>query len=246
MFQNEAEWLKLLLSVLVKPSTIDMLIGLDGGSEDNSVAIFKAFGGMVYQHPFDTPGKQQNRMIEYAENLGYDVLLKVDPDELMFVEHINQIRQLFETTAVKAVAMPRYNFIGDRYHYAPCNPYYPDLQLRAYRLNKGAYYPKDYHSGLNLSELGWKWPNDCTTPLERRDVLTLSHMHIYHYGDTKPRAQRILQYMNYERKGQGLPPLDALPEGHVVSEPPFNVPFVGAQPIAPEIAEAALSERVYT
>lgn len=242
MCQNELPWLRLLIPLL-RETGID-IIAIDGGSTDGSIDyLCECVNVAITWHSFDTPGKQQNRLIKYAERLGYDALFKIDPDELMWPKHIASAFRLLETHShINALAFPRYNFIGDRYHYAPCQPYYPDAQLRCYRLNEGARYPQDYHSGLNLGELGWKWQNDCTTPLEARNVLTLQHMHIYHYGETKPRAERILQYMNYQRRTGGLEPLTVLPDDHPIGTPPFNIRFEGKQPIDPELAYEVLHE----
>lgn len=194
MFQNEAEWLRLHLSVITR-GAIDGLVGLDGGSTDDSAAVFKSFGGVVYTRPFDFDfGAQANALLDAAIDAGYDAILRLDPDELIFPEHIARVRGYLEHYPV--VSLPRFNFARTRVHYVP--EWYPDPQFRGMRLDKGIRYGGKVHEGV--------------TPLD--DARFIPGANLYHYsgvrGDMAGRKRAAL----YTALGKGekadwsIPPME--------------------------------------
>jgi len=234
MFQNEAEWLLLHLPVITR-ANIDGLVGLDGGSQDGSAEVFASFGGQVFYRPFSFPMcDHENHLIDTAERAGYDAVLKMDPDELFFPEHISQMPDLLGR--FKMLRFPTYNFVEDRKHYNPTG-WYPDWHGRAWRLNCGIHYIKPIHSVPNWDSLGWKHCEREMNPDAVCDVVDCGHIHLYHYGDIKDRAKRALHYANADRWIRGEPMIDALPEGTVL-RPPFCIPFTGPQPLDPDVIGA--------
>lgn len=232
-FQNEADWLRLHLTEMMKADGIDGLIAIDGGSQDGSADVIRNLGGLVYNFPFrhENNGIHQNEMLEKVEAVGYDAVLHIDPDECLFPAHITQIKCLLEK--YKALRMPTFNFVKDRFHYAPCQPYYPDWHVRAWRLNEGVRYPIHLHSQADVSQ--WDYRGDSVLTDEFREVIDAPHIHLFHYGDIKDRWRRDLLALNRQRAYQQLPLLDALPDGYVMSTYPFHIPFVGQQPLDPNV-----------
>lgn len=137
MFQNEAAWLKLHLPVMLP--AVDGLVALDGGSTDGSAEVIRALEGTVYERPFDWKfGEHAQALLDHVEAAGYDAILRLDPDELMFPEDIDGIRRELERGEFALLHLPRVNFVRDRLHYAPdLDPY---RQWRAWLLNKGISY----------------------------------------------------------------------------------------------------------
>jgi len=241
---NEAPWLALHLPVILRSTRIDGVVCIDGGSTDDSAAIVRSFGGTVATRAWDWDfAAQQNAVIQLAERLGYDALLKYDPDELLFPEHIDQCADLLATGQHKALVVSRYNFEGDRRHYSPY--LYPDKQLRWHVLNEGFYWYRRLHATTNAYTL-WNEPAG-TSPGVERPILWLPHVNIYHYEGIKPIKERALKWLNYDRVQAGDAPLTVLPDGYAVPSLPvrYSVAFRGAQPLEPdECGECALYERM--
>jgi hypothetical protein len=228
-FQNEAPWLRLHLPVLLQSKAIDGLLGVDALSHDYSAQIIEDLGGSLYSHPFvfGKNGEHQNFMINMVEAEGYDAILHVDPDELLFPGDIDHIKEIL--AVYKAVKFPTYNFVGDRDHYCPFTPYYPDPHLRAWRLGCGVHYDLYEHSQADVSLTGWE---------AGQDICYVSSIHLYHYGDIKPWEARNLLALNRLRGAEGLPPLEALPPDYVIGQPPPCVRFAGQQPLDPRLIGA--------
>lgn len=229
---NEAPWLRLHLPVMLATSGIDGLVAVDGGSQDDSIAVLESFGAAVESRPWDWHfGKQQNAVIGLAERCGYDAMLKYDPDELWFPAHLDQAIRLLADSA-KAVVFPRINFEFDRWHYAPhANPRdFADWQLRAFRLGEGCHWRGDLHATTNAYDL---WSHN-------GQIMRLIGAPIYHYEGIKPPAARALKWLNYERVRDGQPALDTLPAEYAVPTPPLRqyVPYFGAQPLDPAMCGA--------
>jgi len=228
-FQDESRWLRLHLPVLMKAVGIDGLIALDGGSDDDSAEIVRSYGGVVFYRPFDWNfGAHMNELVRYCEDAQFDVVLRLDPDELMYSADITRTRAMFYTPEVKAVMLPRYNFEEDRTRVweAP----YPDWQIRAWRLNEGVRYTQSVHESLSASihALGWGEPQ-------------LADWHIYHYSGLRrdnPREVDALRlkHINYHRLANNETPLNALPDELRWSQGfKDRVPFIGKQPLDPAI-----------
>jgi len=228
-FQNEANWLRLHLPVLVH-ADVDGLVGLDGGSHDDSAAVVHSHVGSVHKHHFNYHwGDHMNALIEAARSEGFDAVLRLDPDELMFPGHINQVRSYLKKFSV--LRFPRINFEVDRCHW--CKQLWPDYQARAFCLDKDIYYVNRVHELLSL-------PANTT-------VKDVKEWPIFHYEGIKPGPERQLKGINYWRLEHGLEPLKQLLPNTPPFEPRPHEPFLQPQPIHPLRcgAHAPLEELVY-
>lgn len=212
-FQNEESWLRQHLLKIPHPHGWG-LVGLDGGSTDQSAALFEAEGGVVYHRPFDWHfGNHMNALIEACTASGYDAMLRLDPDETVFPYLFSVLEETLES--VEIVGLPRYAFVEDREHWNP--RWHPDYQLRAFRLNRGLRYQGTVHEMLNFTEGRYG-----LVYLDR----ARPHTHIYHYGWTLPLEQRRIREAHYaELRGGNFEPSEHLQDGY-----PYHEPFAGEQP----------------
>jgi len=214
-FQNEAQWLRLHLPALALPADWG-LVGLDGGSEDDSRLVFEMHGGVVHERPFDWHfARHMNALIMACEAEGYDALLRLDPDELVYPDVFTAVAQMLATR--ECVALPRYGFVRDRRHYNP--RWHPDWQVRAFRLGVGLRYDGAVHEQLNYADgfrMGYL-PDD-------------PRLHIYHYGWILPLQARREREARYAALVGG----NADPAAHLADGYPHYVPFMGGQPLDPE------------
>lgn len=211
LFQNEADWLRLHLPLWTH-GNIDGLIGLDGGSTDESVEIVRSFGGQVFQRRFEWDfAAQCNYLIQCAERAGFDALLRLDPDEAMFRSDINTVRLYLHQHRRKPCVwgLRRYNFSKDRYHYAP--HWYPDVQQRAFPLRQNIFYQGRVHE----TPISLQWD-------------AIPDVHLYHYGwigDVEALARKSVKYaqiagQDIEYAGGGeYPPYVPFPHGRQPQDP---------------------------
>lgn len=184
MFQNEAEWLRLHLPVILKDAPIDGLVGVDGGSTDGSADVFRSFGGAVYHRPFDMNfGAQGNALIDAAIHEGYDALIRLDPDELIFPSSFARIRGYLEQYPI--VSLPRYNFARTRVHWV--SEWYPDPQYRGFRLDKGLRYQGVVH--------------ESPQPLEGAKFIPGANL--YHYSGVRGDSAGMKRSAVYGALGRG-------------------------------------------
>lgn len=230
-FQNDAHWLRLHLPVWVSAGVVDGIVALDGGSIDGGADVVREYGVTVYERPFDWNfGAHMNALIEACEAAGFDAVLRLDPDELMWPHDINLLSSLLGE--YHALRLARYNFEGDRLHVFPYM--YPDYQTRAWRLNQGVRYEGRVHETLEASMKRLGWREDGGAGIGPREIVSLPHVHLYHYEGLRQDAHRALKHVNYHRLMNGQPPVDALPEGYNTNGAPrFAVAFVGPQPLDP-------------
>lgn len=218
MAQNEAAWISLHLPVLLN-AKIDGVVVVDGGSQDGTTEVAESLGATVLHRAWDwRPLDQENYVIEMMESLGYDVILLTAPDEVWFAEDVQAMRTLMESNQHFALAFPTYNFVKDRLHYAPQHPFYPDVHTRVWRLGQGVRHVKALDSVPNI-------PTGVVT--------YCGFAHMYHFSHIKPRPYYELKGLNFHRVKDGLPPLNRLPDEHIVSDYPYHIPFVGKQPLDP-------------
>lgn len=218
---GEAPYLRLHLPVFAKCFDGIMIIFERGQDIETEVEAVRDARSDVEWIVRDFDGdwaKMLNQGIEAVELSGirYDAVLRLDPDEAMFPEDIIDIRMSLEHDPV--LALPRYNFWGDRLHYIDKHPWWPDHQTRAFRLNCGYHYEGQHHEHLVA------------------DRVMVDPAPIYHYGWVG--KQRILErdfhYLQVAREKEGLPPLAERPADrefpqHEVAE------FKGVQPIDPNV-----------
>lgn len=212
MFQNEAEWLSLHLPFLVSDD-YDLLL-IDGGSVDNSHYIAEKYSSHVKTIEFKYDWAEgNNNLFQFGRSLGYDFMIHLDPDELMFQADMIKLFDQLESGVASAFILPRYNFETDREHWCP--HLYPDGQIRAVNTNRvrveGAVHPHVSVGGV---------------------VGSSPDTHIYHYEGLRDNKLRAFKGLNYRRVAQGLPWLKEMPAemNDVEYFPRPNVLFSKPQP----------------
>lgn len=233
MFTNEIDFLK--LHVPVTASTFDGIVAYtDPLTTDGSLACMNSIGADVITAPWQNDwGWAATLLANYAKELGYDGLCRIDPDEMLERSAGNQIRHLLDKEAALLV-LPRYEFYGDRLHYR--KDIYPDWQARAFRLDKGIVVGGKRHEGINFVQ--HRLSENPDTPPDRRVIRTGTNgfepIHIYHYGWSSPRAIRDSQikYQSHAQVLAGGPP-EVAPTYD--PQPPDwpTVEFEGPQPLDP-------------
>lgn len=229
MIHHEEAWLKLHLPVIADCFDFIVVVCEPG---DEGIPFFsnQNVPTHIYEHPFNNNWSEMyNRVIQHAEDLGCDAIVRLDPDELLFPEDISAIRQLL--TEYKILCFARYNFWADRLHYTP--GIYPDWQARAWVLNQGIHLGGQHHEGINWLELKmYEGDAFADTP---RQVLRVPTINIYHYGNVgrERMLERDLHYVNVDREKAGHPPLTELPKGREFPTR-HSIIFHGRQPIDPE------------
>lgn len=224
-FQNEAHWLGLHLPKLLEANSIDGVVTLDGGSDDDGPQIVRSVGASVYERPFDWQfGKHKNALIEHCEDEGYETMLLLDPDELMFPTDIDLIASTLAEGEI-GIRFPTYHFEKDRYHWRA--NIYPDPHIRAWRLDKN---PVRYEGTIH------EWPHREGELVQAKPL----PIHLFHYGGIHPHNERYyLKQINYRRLQNGKPPLSALPQNaEMGSEYQPREPFEKEQPLDPDIIGA--------
>jgi hypothetical protein len=219
-FQNEAPWLRLHLPVFA--GAADGLVGLDGGSVDDSADVFRSFGGVVHQRAFDWNfGAHMTALVAACQAEGYDALLRLDPDEAVYPEAVTWIAKVLDE--YDCVAIPRYSFVGDRLHHGA--QWHPDYQVRGLRTGIGLGYfglvheQVNYAAGYRMAYLPSGEPQ----------------LHLYHYGWIRPLDERRVRMAKYaELMGQDC----TRPEDHLVDGYPPGEPFTGDQPLDPAVIGA--------
>ncbi len=217
MTKNCSGYLRLHLPKLLESAAIAGLITIDDDSIDDTVEVVESFGGKVYYHALEgNYSAQCNRLIAVCEALGFDALLRLDPDECMFPNDINSVLYLLQEWQV--VRLARYNFWKDRLHWTKES--YPDWQGRAFLLRRGVYWQGKVHEQLYIPP----YIKECR----------YGDAPIYHYGDIG--SIDGLKHYNYDRMLRGLEPVNALPDD---APDNFKNPcrpsdlFEGKQPIDP-------------
>ena len=186
---NEVDFLRRHLPILVP--CFDGVYVCDGGSNDGSKEYIESFGNNVYLLQGDfgkgldwKEANHKNSVVLEAEKSGYDWILSLDADEVMFPRDIEVLKK-YMTSENNFLRIPRIEFYGDVNHFKPA--LYPDFQGRAFRLNSGYHWRKDMHSivyqgenQLSCSEMG--------------DVTNVPTTPIYHYGWAIALDKRMTRY----------------------------------------------------
>lgn len=189
------------------------------GSDDTSseaAEFLRGCGAEVVPVPFnDHWSESLNALIDAATGR-YDKMIRLDPDELIFVEDIPRIEAGLDRARMLITA--RYNFWFSRE--TMDIGAFPDFQCRMWRLDGNVRYQGKRHEGL-VSGPG--------------DMVMLPGVYLYHYGDasTTGYMHKALKYFNYARRDTGQPLVDKLPDDVY---PGANVAiFAGAQPLDPAV-----------
>lgn len=228
MMHNEAHWLACHLPIWQESGL--PLVALDGGSTDGGTEIAMRYGATVHVHPFDTFGAQANRLLDAARLEGYDAMLRLDPDELMFPEVIREVVHLLDHYV--AVSFPRLNFEVDRRHYNPV--FYPDWQTRLFHLAPDIRYTGDVHESLDasLGALAFMAQHDTNADTKRFAIHAPGAV-IYHYEGLLSPRDKALKHLWYKAMYTHEPARTTL-EGLPDPKHRWHIPFHGPQPLDPD------------
>jgi hypothetical protein len=149
---------------------------------------------------------------------GVERMIRLDPDELMFPDHIAYVDILLNH--FELIGFPRWNFWYDRTQYN-INAY-PDSQWRAWRLEGHVSYFGTVHEGISFSG-------------QRDEIALPMNIPIFHYGDIgKANINvRALRYINYDLVNKGLPTVKEIPPGRQPGA--ATTPFTDPQPLDPVV-----------
>lgn len=230
---NDLPFLRLHLPVF-KDSFDGLVCIADPAEGCEHIEYVKSQGADVIYRTFDNNWSAQfNAVIDYVENLGYQALVRLDPDELIFPRDADAIRMLLERYTILCFA--RYNFWVDRLHYTP--GIYPDWQCRSWLLNQGIRLGGQHHEGVGWLQYDmFEGDPIADTP---RQVLRVPHINLYHYGNVGRERilERDLHYVNVDREKAGHPPLDERPAERAFPTR-HSIPFTGVQPLDPAVVGA--------
>lgn len=170
--------------------------------------IVKRFGHI------DDYGEARNEVIRKAENENYNWIVFLDVDEELQPEGAALIRKYIDAGITGCFALPRIEFVRDREHYD--DTYYPDWQLRIFKLGIGYHYEGNIHESLHKGT-------------EAVDPVHLLRCPIYHYGKCMPKEFLALKYMNYDKMKNGEELLKELPPNFNLDKSMFwrrEIPFI--------------------
>lgn len=193
--KNEVMFLKRHLPLLAPQ--FDGLIISDAASTDGSLEFLEEMHATVVQQDnpnIEAQGDHRNTAVKEAERQGFDWLMMLDADEMMFPEAIVDAKKFMEDPTVEFLSFPRIEFYGDVLHYRP--NMYPDFQGRAIRLHMGYEWRNPIH------ELVYK-DGDIASAFEMGRNTLVPSAQIYHYGWALARERRYLRYENRERQIRG-------------------------------------------
>ena len=120
----------------------DEIVIVDGGSNDNTVAIAKKFGAKV--HVTDNPPIFHINKQKAIDRATKDWVLQLDADERITPESADEIKKVIsEHNEINGYWIPRKNWYLGRFLMK--GGQYPDYTLRLYRNGKGKLPQKDVH-----------------------------------------------------------------------------------------------------
>jgi hypothetical protein len=229
MYTNELPWLKLHL-----PAYRDGFDGIvaitDPLTIDGSTHYLSKLGADTMTAGWNYNwGAFATKLVNFAEELGYDAVMRVDPDEMLMPGSADEIKRLL-TEEAALLCFPRHEFFGDREHVRA--DIYPDYQARAWRLNRGIVVGGQRHEGINFMQHGLAEHTD--DPANK--VLRLKDIHIFHYGWASKTGiwENMVKYQSHEQVMAGGPPEVNFPPDTPLVEFP-TMPFFDDQPIDPKV-----------
>jgi len=219
MYQYDDHWLKLHVPKLAKSHL--PFVFLNGNGVETEIDTWLQKYGAVFYRRFEWNfADQQNHLNACAEKAGYDAIIKLDPDELMFPGDLHSVGQEIGLR-YRAACLPRLNFVQDRNRVHKGDGWYPDWQTRVWELGHGVEWRGQHHASAaaSIRELQWRL-DQLRTP-------------IFHYKWIASRESCTLSRLNYTLTKDGLPPLENLPDGEPLCDIPAGEPFTGKQPLDP-------------
>jgi len=124
----------------------DELLVCDSFSTDRTLAIAAEYSARIIQHEYINSAHQKNWAIPQASG---EWILIVDSDERIPSELKNEILSQLEAPGDHVgFKIPRANYVfGRRMRHGI---YWPDYQLRLFKKDRGRYYPRHVHAGVEL------------------------------------------------------------------------------------------------
>lgn len=229
MFTNEKPWLTMHLPVYAHE--FDGIVTItDPKTTDGSIEYLQSIGARIAIQPWEYNwGNFATNLCDYAEELGYDAIMRVDPDECLMPGSAAEIKRLL-TDEAALLCFPRHEFFGDREHVRA--DLYPDHQARAWHLRRGIVVGGERHEGVNFFQHGLS--ESATDPAYR--VLRVRQPHIFHYGWASKTGiwDNQVKYQSHAQVEAGGPPEVNFPSDTQLVEFP-TIPFFDDQPIDPKV-----------
>jgi len=198
---------------------LNVIAASTDGNETDAYKFVQSLGIQTHTVDFNWDWSAAlNQLLDIARTAKVDRILRMDPDELIFLDDPKRIDAMLDAYSV--LAFPRFNFWYSRTQVNVNS--YPDLQFRAWRLDDRIRYQGKIHEGVVFTG----------PPTE---VAHMNNIHLYHFGDLgKENIQRrALMYINVKRREQGLPLLKKVPADQQPGA--TTQPFMGISPIDPNV-----------
>ena len=231
MFTNEIGFLKLHLPIY--KNSFDGIVALtDPRTTDGSTEfLWNEMGAAVMEKEWSYDwGDFATTLCRFAEEKGYDAIMRMDPDECLMPQAGSAIKLMLERTAA-LLCFPRHEFFGDRTRARA--DLYPDYQARAWHLNRGIRVQGKRHEGVGFAEHGLS--EHTTEPKNRVYRLKDPYLHIFHYGwiGREGIYRNQVKYQSHAQVEAGGPPEVNFGEDFQLVDLP-TIPFTEPQPIDPE------------
>lgn len=210
--------------MFLMPKVLELLAGqFDGvvaddyGSTDGTVELLRDRGVQYRELPWENYSTARKRLYDRASELGYDYVLQLDGDEVIWPFEVARLRKAEKPFG----ALRRINLLpGGNW----LNHSYPDWQTRFFQCG---------HSDLRWEKAVHEFPLVGSLPVFLGGQCDLLPVNIFHYGLLKPTSYIWLKNNNYNRIENGEQPDWTLtppshPDGLVL---PTGVPFLGKLPI---------------
>lgn len=156
---------------------LDEIVIIDDNSIDDTVAIAKKYGAIVYTHDFEDFSAQRNYGISKCTG---DWIFTMDADEVMG-ENIGQAFNYLKTNRYRAFLFPRYNLVNlDPLVIINSPSHYSEWQVRMFVNDGKCYYTGKVHHQLQECRPRLKIPN-----------INIFHFHflIHNYEERKAREE---------------------------------------------------------
>lgn len=127
----------------------DEMIVVDSLSQDDTVAISKELGAIVFDQPFLGMIQQKNCAVSHAKN---DWLLSLDADEALSPELKKSLLDIMENPTADGYSMNRLTFFCGTW--VRHSGWYPDTKLRFFNKHKGEFTGMNPHDEYRLYARG--------------------------------------------------------------------------------------------
>jgi glycosyltransferase involved in cell wall biosynthesis len=216
--RNEEPMLRKTLPIVAP--CFDEIVVVDAYSTDKTFEVLDKHGALIYHRQWDDNfSAARNMVIEKATG---DYMFMLDADEAMWPADIKTAcREL--AAQRQFFSLRRVEFVNDLFHIDP--KVAPDYQCRFFRLGKDFKFKGQLHEALFCGPY--------EQPVCRWPGAFMSRIPIYHYGQTKPRAQTWLRHENYRRLLAGEPLLEAVPDGIVLEDRKDVEEYMEDHPLRP-------------